>query len=244
MIQQGSRVKGETMPLRFLRPSLLCMILITLGGVSVARATTFDANLCDQAAKMAAQNSDTPLEVLQAISRVETGRSFEGDTVPWPWTVNFAGKGYWFDSQAQALEFATALVARGQDNFDLGCFQVNQHWHGDKFLSLAAALSPEENARVAADFLQSLYASSGDWGKAVAAYHSKTKTYGQRYLAKVEAVLQKRRERPSLDHSDAETLVQVQSRNTFPLLQQGQSTHGPSLVPIGLGGLPLFTVSP
>lgn len=32
MIQQGSRVKGETMPLRFLRPSLLCIILITFGG--------------------------------------------------------------------------------------------------------------------------------------------------------------------------------------------------------------------
>jgi hypothetical protein len=229
---------------RFLHRTLMSLIFMTCGGITVSHGMPLDANLCDQAAELAAQSSNTPLEVLQAISRVETGRSFQGEMVPWPWTVNFAGKGYWFETQNQAFDFAQTLFARGEDNFDLGCFQVNQHWHGDKFATLSDALSPETNAMVAAEFLQSLYDSSGDWGVAVASYHSKTETYGQKYLAKVEAILQDRRAQPRAEQSDSESILQVQSRNNFPLLQQGQSNNGPSLVPIGLGGMPLFTVSP
>lgn len=232
------------MPERFLYRFFMALFMFTFGGGSVAKAMVSDATLCDQAAERAAQNTNTPLEILQAISRVETGRQFDGETLPWPWTMNFSGKGYWFDRPEQALDFAETLLAQGQDNFDLGCFQVNQHWHGDKFSSLADALTPEANAQIAAEFLQSLYAESGDWGTAVATYHSKTKTYGQRYLAKVETMLQMRRTRENADQGDVERLVQVQSKNSFPLLQQGQSTQGPSLVPIGLGGMPLFMVSP
>lgn len=236
----GSIRTGETMPRASLCRLLIIPLAFGLGGTSVTQALASDANLCDQASESAAQTSAAPLEVLQAITRVETGRRLDGETVPWPWTVNFAGKGYWFETEIQAFDFAKALLAKGEDNFDLGCFQVNQHWHGDKFSSLAEALSPETNAIIAAKFLQSLYEDAGDWGTAVAAYHSKTKTYGQSYLAKVEAVLQNRRGKTAAP----DALIQVQSRNSFPLLQQGLSNNGPSLVPIGLAGMPLFTVSP
>lgn len=229
---------------RFLHRPLISLIVITSWGSTVAHGIPSDTNLCDQAAELAAQNSNAPLEVLQAISRVETGRNFQGEMVPWPWTVNFAGKGYWFETQYQASDFAHTLLARGEDNFDLGCFQINQHWHGDKFATLADALSPETNAMVAAEFLQALYDSSGDWGVAVASYHSKTETYGQKYLAKVEAILQDRRSQSNSEQSYSAIALQGQFRNTFPLLQQGQNNNGPSLVPIGLGGMPLFTVSP
>jgi hypothetical protein len=228
------------MPHVFLPRCLIFLLGMTLGGTSVTQAMTSDAYLCDQAAEIAAQSYNAPLEILQAITRVETGRSRDGETVPWPWTINFAGKGYWFETESEAFDFANTLLSKGKDNFDLGCFQVNQHWHGDKFASLAEALSPETNARIAAEFLDSLYDTSGDWGTAVAAYHSKTKTYGQKYLAKVEAVLQDRRGKSTPE----DNLVQVQSRNGFLLLQHGLSNNGPSLVPIGLAGMPLFTVSP
>lgn len=194
-----------------------------------ATAST-DAALCDQAAEFAAQHSDTPSELLQAIARVETGRTSQGETTPWPWTVNHAGKGYWFSNEAEAVNFATSLLAQGDDNFDLGCFQVNQHWHGVKFASMSDALSPRRNAAVAADYLQSLFQTSGSWGGAVAGYHSQSEGLGHQYLVKVEAMLQKMR--GSVDAPQPERLAQNESGNSFPLLRQGGSGRGASLVPM------------
>ena len=220
----------------------VAMLLLIFGLQSAAFARTSDARLCDQAALIAAQTSDTPFEVLQAISRVETGRSVAGETTPWPWAVNYAGKGYWFETESQAYDFANTLLSQGEDNFDIGCFQVNQHWHGNKFPSLKAALSPKGNAAVAAEYLKTLFDQSGDWGGAVAAYHSKTAANGEGYRTKVEAMLQHMRGAgPSVE---PDQVAQVQPENSFPLLRQGSSAHGASLVPIDAGGTPLIDVGP
>ncbi len=202
-----------------------------------------DAALCDQAAAMAAQNTDTPFEVLKAISRVETGRQIKGETAPWPWAVNYNGKGYWFESEVEAYDFANTLLQQGDDNFDVGCFQVNQHWHGSKFTSLRQAFSPSSNAAVAADFLKTLFDSEGNWGGAVAAYHSRTEATGQQYLTKVEAMLQRLRGQADQSISPVQVAERV-VKNNFPLLQQGAARYGASLVPIGDGGTPLFQMAP
>lgn len=219
---------------------VMLFLIFGLQGVGFARAS--DARLCDQAALIAAQTSDTPFEVLQAIARVETGRNVAGQTTPWPWAVNYGGKGYWFETETQAYDFANTLLSQGEDNFDIGCFQVNQHWHGSKFASLKAALSPKGNAAVAAAYLKTLFDQSGDWGGAVAAYHSKTEANGESYRTKVEAMLQQMRGAGAA--TEPEQVAQVQPENSFPLLRQGTSAHGASLVPIDAGGTPLFDVGP
>lgn len=221
--------------------ALILFLLASLGAAGAAWPNGSDGRLCDQAAKLAAQMSDTPLEVLQAIARVETGRDMRGESTPWPWTVNYAGKGYWFETEAEALAFATKLIAEGQDNFDLGCFQVNQYWHGTKFASLQAALSPKSNALVAASYLRSHFDQSGDWGQAVASYHSKTEQNGQAYLVKVEAMLQRMRGGPG-QTAEPEQLARVEPENSYPLLRQGTVSRGASLVPINDGGTALFDV--
>ena len=63
-----------------------------------------------------------------------------------------------------------ALIAAGVDNVDIGCMQVNWHWHGDAFASPAAALSPALNARYAALLLRAYRAQSGTWAGAVGLY--------------------------------------------------------------------------
>jgi hypothetical protein len=228
------------MQLRSRSLSLLLAFCLAICGAQAAAST--DAALCDQAAELAAQQSQTPFEVLQAIARVETGRTSQGVTSPWPWTVNHAGKGYWFSGEAEAVDFATALLAQGDDNFDLGCFQVNQHWHGAKFASLTEALSPRRNAAVAADYLQGLFQTSGSWGGAVAGYHSQSEEAGQQYLVKVEAMLQ--RMRRSADAPQPEQLAQTQPENPFPLLRQGGAGRGASLVPTDGTTRPLIRMIP
>jgi hypothetical protein len=217
---------------------LLLLFLASLAALPAPASN--QPNPCDQAAALVAMPADAPLELLQAIARVESGRSQLGVTKPWPWTVNAKGEGYWFETQDAAMTFAQALLDQGDDNFDLGCFQINLHWHGAEFASLAEALSPQSNAAYAARFLHELFTKEGDWGAAVAAYHSQNAEQGQLYLARVEAMLLQIRGEPS---PLPELIATTEPENSFPLFQTGGQS-GASLVPLGSGRAPLFSVTP
>lgn len=144
--------------------------------------------VCDRAAQAAAAHSGVPVEILRAVTRTETGRTRDGAFAPWPWTVNHAGRGLWFDHHDEALHYLTEATHRGARNFDVGCFQINFHWHGDAFGSLAEMLNPDWNARYAAEFLNALHAELGDWDRAVGAFHSRTPEFAARYLQRYRRI--------------------------------------------------------
>jgi len=76
-------------------------------------------------------------------------------------------------------------MAAGIDNIDIGCMQINWHWHGTAFASPAAALSPAINAAYAAVLLQGYKRRSGSWAKAVGLYHSHTPALAEAYRCRV-----------------------------------------------------------
>ena len=198
------------------------------------------ADLCDQAAGIAAKNSNVPVEILLAITRVETGRSQNRQVRPWPWTVNLDGRGYWFDTSDEATDFANQNLIRGIENFDVGCFQINLRWHGSEFDALADVFDPQSNADYAARFLTELYNSEGTWEQAVAAYHSRTPALAAAYLQKVEdtyAALQT----AQLDAAPAPVAASALS-NRFPLLQTGKSAGTGSLVPLQDAATPFIVL--
>ena len=195
-------------------------------------------SLCDQAAISAAQNSDVPVEILQAITRVETGRGQDGQILPWPWVINLDGKGYWFDDEDQAIAFADQQLGLGIENFDVGCFQINLRWHGAEFVSLADVFDPQTNARYAARFLTDLYAEKGDWAQAVAAYHSRTPALAAVYLEKLQAVMAGLA--PDIETFNPTPVAAPARKNRFPLLQSGASAGAGSIVPITNAGTPLI----
>lgn len=206
------------------------MAAVLLLGAPLVHARGQDpAFLCDQAAEQAAATSSVPLQVLLAITRVETGRHSDGALRPWPWSINLAGEGYWFTDATEAMAFANDQLATGRENFDVGCFQINLHWHGAQFASLEEAFDPDANAAYAATFLTELYESEGGWPEAVAAYHSRTPEKAADYLQKVEAILA---DLGSASPTDAPIYAAAEPReNRFPLLQGGQTAGGASLVP-------------
>jgi hypothetical protein len=130
-----------------------------------------------------------PQEVLHAISLTETGRPDGGRLRPWPWAINREGQGHWFKSRAEAFAFAEASLAAGRRSFDVGCFQINYHWHGHNFSSLEAMFDPVIGATYAARFLQSLYLERGSWLAAAGAYHSQTPERARVYRARFERIL-------------------------------------------------------
>lgn len=157
---------------------------------AVASAPKNPARLCDHAAERAAKKTGVPLDVLQAITRTETGKK-TGDTLhPWPWTVNVEGKGVWFDTANQAKVYIFRHFKNGAKSFDIGCFQINYRWHGQAFDSIEDMFDPDLNASYAASYLKKLHSELGDWTKAVGAYHSRTHKYAQRYLVKYQRIKQ------------------------------------------------------
>lgn len=213
---------------------LLLMAFCAFRGSAVLGAAS-PGLLCDRAALHAADATGVPVDLLLAITRVETGRNRDGSLAPWPWTINADGQGAFYDSKADAVAAAEAHLTDGTGTFDIGCFQLNIRWHGEGFQTFDAMFDPEKNATYAARFLMSLYTQSGNWADAVAAYHSRTADLGQAYLAQVKAVLD---EPQAAGPAPAE--APAPRENAFPLLQTGAQGSLGSLVPPLASGSPLI----
>lgn len=231
---------------RAIREQCVIVLLASLASVSpMATAVAASPDLstvCDRAAVLAAAETGVPISVLKAISLIETGREWSGETRPWPWTVNMEGKGVWFETEDAALAYVDEHFKRGARSFDVGCFQINYKWHHEHFSSIEAMFDPANNARYAARFLLDLHAESGDWEEAAGAYHSRTPEYADRYRARFAGY------RAQFLHEDGLPLHVVAvdpgsaSRplapvirvrvNSFPLLQSGGDTALGSLVPL------------
>ena len=212
------------------------LALLWLCAAGLAQANTLPAHqLCDRAAQVAAQNTAVPLSVLLSIARVESGRLQDGRFAPWPWAANMSGQSYFFETQGQAIAFAADQIAKGNINFDVGCFQVNLRWHSRGFPSLEAAYDPQSNANYAAQFLAALYQEKGSWDAAVATYHSRTKIHASRYLEKVKATWHKLYQTPNPAPPVVDDPRPLASVNNFPLLRHGIGVNG-SLVPQQIDG--------
>lgn len=208
----------------------LCIaaVLHLVHGSDAAWAAADPSDQCDLAAAQAAKDSGVPIDILLAITRVETGRG-NGDPRPWPWTINADGAGNWYASKAEAVAAATAHQTDGTSTFDVGCFQLNIKWHGDGFVSLSDMFDPTQNAAYAAAFLVQLYQESGDWAAAVSAYHSRTPALAADYLARVKAILNDPAAPETIPTAAPEPLPH---ENLFPLLQAGDQGSAGSIVPL------------
>lgn len=148
------------------------------------------AGLCESAAAIAAVEHGIPQALFLAISQVETGRATSaGPGRPWPWAINARGEGHWFATRRAAVDFAERAEAMGAEQIDVGCFQINERWHGDAFEGFSHMVDPTANARYAARFLAALYREFGDWTAATAAYHSRTHEKGRAYVTRVRQAL-------------------------------------------------------
>lgn len=145
---------------------------------------------CRAAIKAAERTAGIPDNLLSAIGLVESGRTdpITGVRQSWPWTVNVAGQGYFFNTAAEAVDAVQSWQARGVQSLDVGCMQVNLMYHSKAFASLEEAFDPIANADFASRFLRELFWRTNDWRKAAAAYHSATTGIAVPYERKVLVV--------------------------------------------------------
>ena len=89
-------------------------------------AATDEAGACLGLIKSAEKSQAIPEGLLKAIGFTESGRvAADGRRVPWPWTVNADGQGYYFETKKDAIAFVEELQARGISVIDVGCMQVD-----------------------------------------------------------------------------------------------------------------------
>lgn len=192
------RISGLSFVLRLALCVPVCVLTVTRADNITARAATGAAAeeeslSCVEAISAAEVSYGIPWRLLRAVALIESGREDPntGTIVPWPWTLNVEGESQYHASKAEALTALHQSRDQGIGNVDVGCMQINLHYHQGVFTSMDQALDPKRNTQYGASFLRALYASTGSWTEAVRRYHSATPDLGESYAARVMAVWRK-----------------------------------------------------
>ncbi len=153
------------------RALLLIAVLagfISNGTLPAEAGTQPDSRSCEREMKRASAKYGVPLGMLYAVGLTETGR--RGSLQPY--AMNIEGKAHFAASVSEAKRVFEEARRSGARLIDLGCMQINHHYHSDKFPSLDSMLSPRENVEYAARFLKELKERHASWTMAVARYHA------------------------------------------------------------------------
>ena len=142
--------------------------LLAIAAFSVGPALAEGSLACEREMTRAATLNGVPLNVLYSVGLTETGRKGELS----PYDMNIDGNDVHSASLAEALARFAQAKARGAKLIDIGCMQINQHWHGGDFASLSEMFDPALNVEYAARFLKALRAEDGSWTLAVARYNA------------------------------------------------------------------------
>jgi soluble lytic murein transglycosylase-like protein len=156
---------------KLLALSLPLLLLIAPAPVvtSSANATQNPAGgLCEREIHRAAKKYGVPEGILYSVGLAETGK--KGSLQPW--ALNIEGKAVFAQSSSDALNIFAKASQQGAVLIDLGCMQINHHYHGSEFASAAQMFDPARNVDYAARFLANLHARHETWTMAVARYHA------------------------------------------------------------------------
>ncbi|MEM7043520.1 MAG: transglycosylase SLT domain-containing protein [Pseudomonadota bacterium] len=204
--------------------------------------------VCDTHAAAHEQANRIPPGLLRAVARAESGRWLAEDkaTKPWPWTVTSGKDSFYLPSKDAAIAKVRELKASGRTNIDVGCMQINLHYHPKAFASLDEAFDPATNVAYGSKFLTELRLKTRSWGKATAFYHSQTPARGNAYRSKVYKFwrgMDKHRvlrggDRPALGDRDADGQpIFFRDRVKRPLVSRRVSPlYRPDAIPVFRGG--------
>lgn len=123
---------------------------------------------CEREMARAAQAENIPLAVLYSVGLTETGQKGQLQ----PYAMNIDGVAVSAASLAEAEAKFHAAQARGAKFIDIGCMQINHHFHSKNFASLEAMFDERLNVAYAARFLKDLRAREPSWTLAVARYNA------------------------------------------------------------------------
>lgn len=241
-----SLVRGLLLALGMKRLLSLALVLTAFALAFPAEASV--RTLCASHAAAHEQANRIPSGLVLAVALAESGRWLSEDqaTKPWPWTVTSGKDSFYLPTKNAAIAKVQELKAAGRTNIDVGCMQINLHYHPKAFTSLDEAFDPDANVAYGTKFLKDLRMQTRSWGKATAFYHSQNRARGNAYRSKVykfwrglrpEQVLRGRGTRLSQKKgSDGEPIF-FRDRVKRPLIARRVSPlYRPDAIPVFRGG--------
>lgn len=146
----------------------LAFLLLALASV----ASWAQPQLPPPAYQLAAQQAGVPSLVLYAIALQESGRRWQGRSVPWPWTLNVAGEAKRFANRHTACtSLLQAMDTTPDRKIDVGLGQINLGYHRHRVTRPCDLLDPYQNLAIAAAILVEQRAVTPDWPTAISRYH-------------------------------------------------------------------------
>ena len=122
--------------------------------------------------RLAAHEAGIPPAVLFAVALQESGVSFRGRRIPWPWTLNVAGESRWFQTrEAACASLRSVLREVPATRIDAGLGQINLGYQAHRFDHPCEFLDPYRNLAIAATILREHHKSGEDWLLAIGRYH-------------------------------------------------------------------------
>lgn len=138
-------------------------------GLAISTSEAAASNgACEREIQSAAAKYGIPEGILYSVGLTETGR--KGSLHPY--ALNVEGKVLYPSSEREAILAFERAQRSGAKLIDLGCMQINHHYHGEHFASSAEMLEPRPNVEYAARFLKRLHDRHETWTMAVARYHA------------------------------------------------------------------------
>jgi soluble lytic murein transglycosylase-like protein len=131
-------------------------------------AASETGNPCEREIADAARRYAIPLAVFYSVGLTETGRG----GVLHPFTMNIDGRPSFNPSLAEAVRRFDEARRNGAHFIDIGCMQINHHYHAAHFGSLEEMFDPAKNVDYAARLLLELKARERTWTLAVARYNA------------------------------------------------------------------------
>jgi len=116
----------------------------------------------------AARAHGVPLGVLYAVGLSETGHK----GFLHPYSLNIDGRSVRAGNLREAIAQFREAKSKGAKFIDIGCMQVNHHFHGEHFAGVEAMFDPARNVDYAARFLKELRTREGSWTMAIARYNA------------------------------------------------------------------------
>lgn len=146
--------------------ALVALALIT--SISDIRQAQASNGVCERQIEAAARKYGIPEGILYSVGLTETGRRGSLSAL----AMNVEGKTYFAASRDEALARFAAARNGGAKLIDIGCMQINHHYHGGEFASVQEMFDPARNVEYAARFLKNLHDRHETWTMAVARYHA------------------------------------------------------------------------
>ena len=90
---------------------ILILLILQFSNSSLLAKTVID---CEYLAAVAEEKKDLPAGLLSSISNVEAGRIIGNNPKRgWPWTVNHAGEGLFFENKSEAIQYVKRYLKLG-----------------------------------------------------------------------------------------------------------------------------------